>query len=221
MITAKTFRFLSDLKKNNDRAWFLAHKEGYLEAKAEFHGAVEELIGRIAAFDPSVKGLEAGPCIFRINRDVRFSKDKSPYKTHFGAHIGAFDKVSHAHAGYYLHLEPGNCFLGGGAYHPTPEWLKAIRGAIDRDGGELKRILASASFKKYFGKMEGEALKTAPQGYRPDHLYIGYLKHKSFLAVHRLKDKEMQAPDFAAHAGKVFRALQPFARFFNEASQED
>ena len=221
MISPKTFRFLSDLKKNNDRAWFQDNKDRYLEAKAEFEDLVADLIGRIGAFDPAVKGVDPKKCVFRINRDTRFAKDKSPYKTNLGAHLGSSENKFHNRAGYYIHLEPGASFLAGGAYMPSPEWLKAIRGSIDRDGGELKRILASAGFKKIFGTMEGEQLKKAPQGFRPDHLYVDLLKYKSFLAMHKVKDKEIQSPDFAKQAGAVFKALQPFDRFLNEALEPD
>lgn len=217
MITSKTFRFLSDLKKHNERDWFQAHKDAYLEAKGEFEALVAELIVRIAAFDPSVKGLEARKCVFRINRDTRFSKDKSPYKINFGAHMSPAAKDYQERAGYYIHLEPGASFLGIGSYMPQPEKLKAIRQAIDRDGGTLKKIVNGAGFKKTFGKMEGEQLKTTPQGYRPDHLFIDLLRYKSFLAMHPIKDKDILAPGFAKQAGAVFKSAMPFNQFLNEA----
>lgn len=220
MITAKTYRFLSDLKKNNDRAWFKDHEAAYREAKGDVEALVADLIARIAAFDPEVKGVDARKCVFRIFRDARFSKDKSPYKSNFGAHISGAANKYQSRAGYYLHIEPGGSFLGGGAYTPPADWLKAIRGAIDRDGGSLKAILAAAAFKKHFGAMQGETLKTAPQGYPPDHLYIGYLRHKSFLALKPLKDREVTAPGFAKEVTVVFKAMRPFNRFLNEAFED-
>ncbi len=216
MITRKTFAFLSALKTHNDRDWFQAQKADYLEAKAEFEGAVEELISRIGAFDPAVKGLDPRKCTFRINRDTRFAKDKSPYKTNMGAHIGPAANKFHESAGYYLHLEPGNSFLGGGSYMPSPAWLKAIRQAIAEDGKFFKRILSAAAFKRNFGEMEGDKLKTTPQGYGADHLHIDLLRYKNFLAMHRLKDAEVTAGTFAKEAAAVFKALQPFNRFLND-----
>lgn len=220
MITAKTFRFLADLKKNNDRDWFQANKPRYLEAKEEFEALVAELIQRIGAFDPAVKGLDARRCIYRINRDTRFSKDKSPYKSNIGAYLSAARNDFHDCAGYYIHIEPGNCFLGGGAYQPSPEWLKAIRRAIDVDGGSLKKIVTSAIFKKHFGAMEGETLKKAPQGYRPDHLFVDLLRHKDFLAMRKLKDKDVTSPGFAKEAAAVFKAAKPLGDFLNEALED-
>jgi uncharacterized protein (TIGR02453 family) len=148
MLSKKTFAFLSALKKHNDREWFLAHKPEYLDAKGEFEALVEELIGRIGAFDPTVKGLDPRKCAFRINRDTRFSKDKSPYKTNMGAHIGAAANKFQERAGYYIHVEPGNCFLGGGAYMPSSPWLKAIRNAIAEDGKFFRRLITAPAFKK-------------------------------------------------------------------------
>jgi uncharacterized protein (TIGR02453 family) len=220
MITRKTFAFLTALKGHNDRDWFQAHKSEYLEAKSEFEGLVGELIGRISAFDPAVKGLDPRKCIFRINRDTRFGKDKSPYKTNMGAHIGPSANKFHEHAGYYLHLEPGNSFLGGGSYMPSPAWLKAIRQAISEDGKFFRRILGAASFKKNFGEMEGEKLKTAPQGYGSDHPHIDLLRHKNFLAMHPLKDTEITAAAFGKEAASVFKALLPFNRFLNDVLED-
>lgn len=216
MLTKKTLAYLSDLKKNNDRSWFLEHKDAYLSAKEEFEGLVGELIERISAFDPTVKGLDARKCVFRIFRDARFSKDKSPYKTNFGAHISAKDKKFPERAGYYLHVEPGNCFLGGGCYMPSAPWLKAIRAAIAEDGNFFRRLIAAPAFKKQFGTMEGETLKTAPQGYPADHPHIDLLRHKNFLAMRKLKDAELLAPGFAKEAAAAFKALVPFERFLND-----
>ncbi|HKP94127.1 MAG TPA: DUF2461 domain-containing protein [Fibrobacteria bacterium] len=220
MLTQKTFAFLADLKKHNDRGWFLAHKPAYLEAKAEFEGLVGGLIHRIAAFDKTVQGLDPRKCAFRIFRDARFSKDKSPYKTHFGAHIGAAENKFQERAGYYLHVEPGNCFLGGGAYMPSSPWLKAIRNAIAEDGKFFRRLIAAPAFKKQFGTMQGETLKKAPQGFPADHPYIDLLRHKNFLAMRKLKDAEVLAPGFAKEAAAAFKALQPFERFLNDVLED-
>lgn len=218
-ISKQAFQFLKDLKSNNDRDWFNANKARYEQAKGEFEEFIDALIARIAEFDGSIMHHRAKDCVFRIYRDVRFSKDKSPYKTHFGAHISAAVKKSeiHSRAGYYIHLEPGASMLAGGAYLPKGPWLKAIRQEIEYNAAEFKNILADANFKKYFGTMEGEKLKTTPQGYAADHPEIEFLKHKSFLATHNCIDKDVFAANFLDHSANVFKALFPFDQFLNRA----
>lgn len=218
MLSKSTLAFLSDLKKHNDRDWFQANKDRYLEAKADFEGLVGELIKRIAVFDPSVEGLDPAKCAFRIYRDARFSKDKSPYKTNFGAQLSA-DKFKQR-AGYYLHVEPGNSFLGGGAYHPDPKWLKSIRDAIAEDGKFFRRLLAAAPFRKEFGELQGETLKSAPQGFPSDHPHIGLLRHKDFIAMRPCKDAEILAADFPRRASASYKALAPLNRFLNDVSED-
>ena len=218
-ITKKTFTFLKELKQNNNRDWFLENKPRYEEAKKEFEVFIDALILEIAKFDPSIAHHKGKDCIFRIYRDVRFSKDKSPYKTHMGAHITAAAKRSeiHSRAGYYIHIGPGESMLAGGAYMPQGPWLKAIRKEIDYNADELKKILNGASFKKYFGEIEGEKLKKAPQGYQTDHPEIELLKHKSFLGSHKVSDKEVSSEGFLKHASAVFKALYPLDQFLNQA----
>lgn len=219
MLSTSTLRFIKSLKKNNNREWFEANKKDFLSAKAEFETFIDALIRKIAKFDPSVGDKVAKDCVFRIYRDVRFSKDKSPYKTHFGAWITSAQSKSEASAkaGYYIHLEPGGAFLAGGAYTPEGPWLKAIRQEIDYNTAEFKKILNSASFKKYFGRMEGDQLANAPKEYPKDHPEIGLLKHKSFLAVHRLDDQMLTSDQFLNHAASVFKAMLPFNQFLNRA----
>ena len=218
-ITQSTFKFLQDLKQNNDRDWFLANKPRFEEAKKEFENFIDQLIGAITKFDNSIAHHRAKDCIFRIYRDVRFSKDKSPYKTHFGAHISSAAKKSeiHSRAGYYIHIEPGGSMLAGGAYVPQGPWIKAIRQEISYNADELKKILNNTEFKNYFGEMEGEKLKRAPKGYEPDHPEIELLKFKSFLAVNKCTDQQATSIDFLDHSAGVFKALHPFDQFLNRA----
>ena len=218
-ISNETFQFLTDLKENNDHAWFKANKSRYEIAKKEFEQFIDALLGQIEQFDPSIGHHKAKDCIFRIYRDVRFSKDKSPYKIHFGAHITSAAKRSeiHSRAGYYIHIGPGESMLAGGAYLPKGPWLKAIRQEIVYETADFKKILNSKSFKKYFGEMEGEKLKTAPRDYPKDHPEIALLRHKSFLASHRCTDEQVTSEDFLTHCGKVFKALYPFDQFLNRA----
>jgi uncharacterized protein (TIGR02453 family) len=218
-ISKTTLQFLSDLKTNNNRDWFLENKPRFEEAKKEFEIFIDALILEIAKFDPSIGHHRAKDCIFRIYRDVRFSKDKSPYKTHFGAHVTAAAKRSeiHSRAGYYIHIGPGESMLAGGAYMPQGPWLKAIRQEIAYNSDEFKAILNGNDFKKYFGEMEGEKLKRAPKDYDPDHPEIELLKYKSFLATNKCTDAQVRSKDFLTHATDVFRALHPFDTFLNKA----
>ena len=218
-ISRHTLKFLKDLKQNNNRDWFQANKPRFETAKKEFEAFIDNLLSEIAKFDPSIGHHTAKDCVFRIYRDVRFSKDKSPYKTHFGAHITAAAKKSeiHSRAGYYIHIGPGESMLAGGAYLPQGPWLKGIRNEIAQNASALKKILNSKSFQDYFGTMEGEQLKTAPRDYPKDHPEIELLKYKSFLASHPCKDSVVTSTDFVKHAGKTFRALYPFDQFLNDA----
>lgn len=218
-ISQDTFQFLTDLGKNNDRDWFQENKPRYQAAREEFEQFITGLLSRIEQFDPSIAHHNARDCIFRIYRDVRFSKDKSPYKTHFGAHITSAAKRSeiHSRAGYYIHIEPGASMLAGGAYMPKGPWLKAIRQEIVYETAAFKEILNSESFRKYFGEMEGEKLKTAPRDYPKDHPEIELLRHKSYLATHRCADEQVLSDGFLAHCGRVYEALFPFDQFLNRA----
>lgn len=217
MVSKKTFQFLQDLKNNNNRDWFNSNKHRFESAKDEFEKFIGGLILQISKFDPGIGELEPKRCIFRIYRDTRFSKDKTPYKINLGAHLAAHAEKPHDRAGYYIHLEPANTFLAGGAYLPPSPWLKAIRQSIDRNGKEFQKILNSANFKKYFGEMEGDKLKTKPKDYPEDHPFIELLKYKSFLAVHKLSDKEAMDTDFLKHSVQVFKALKPFDDFLNNS----
>jgi uncharacterized protein (TIGR02453 family) len=184
-IKKSTFDFLKDLKKNNEREWFLENKPRYLEAKQNFEGFAGNLLGGIIKFEPIMKGLEVSSCVYRINRDIRFSNDKSPYKTHLGAFMVRGGRQNgDRYAGYYFHIEPGNnSMIAGGAYMPPADRLAVIREKIDEDGDKLVRILKNKDFAGMFGEIEGEKLKTAPKGYPKDHPHIDLLRLKSFLVV--------------------------------------
>ncbi|HMQ48265.1 MAG TPA: DUF2461 domain-containing protein [Saprospiraceae bacterium] len=218
-ISKDTFQFLEELKENNNRDWFTANKARYEAAKAEFETFVDALISRISEFDPSIAHHTAKECVFRIYRDVRFSADKSPYKTHMGAHITSAAKKSeiHSKAGYYIHLCPGETMLAGGAYQPQGPWLKAIRQEIHYHLDEWQAILNNQDFITYFGTIEGEKLQKAPKDYPADHPALEWLKHKSFLATHYPNDAKVLDRHFLNHCASVFQALFPFDRFLNRA----
>lgn len=209
-----TLDFLVDLRYNNYRSWFEENRARYEQAR----GAVEDLVADIIRRFGPVEDLgKVTPkeCLFRINRDVRFSKDKSPYKTHFGIVIGREGRKSTGRS-YYLHVEPGdNAFIAAGVYDPTPEQLKTIRQTIASNPQALEQIVAASDFRRYFGAIQGDRLKTAPKGFAADHPAIELLKHKQFLASHRLTDADLLRDDFAARFVQVCAALKPFEGYFN------
>lgn len=214
-IQKQSMVFLSDIKINNNRDWFLQNHGRYLEAKADFESFVQTLINKISDFDPILKGLEAKTCIFRINRDIRFSNDKTLYKSHMGAFITRGGKSNgDRFAGYYFHIEPGgNSMIAGGAYVPPAPWLSAIREKIDENGAALVKIINNKNFKEAFGCLEGEKLKSIPKGYLKDHPYIELLKQKSFLAMKMLKDNEITGKnclEIVLNAAKVMKPLNDF-----------
>jgi uncharacterized protein (TIGR02453 family) len=215
-INKSTLEFLSKLKINNDRDWFSKNRKEYEAAKANYWKFVQEVIDRIVKFDPILKGLESGHCIFRINRDTRFAADKSPYKTNFGAFIvRGGRKNGDKFTGYYIHIEPGKSFIAGGAYMPPSPWLTAIRENISTEPEKFKKILASKEFIKFFGQLEGDKLRSAPRGYAADHPQIEFLKHKSFLCMHDLKNSEVLMPDFQNFIIEAFKAMKPLNDFLN------
>ena len=216
-IEGSTLEFLKQLSSNNSKEWFDKHRNDYLAAKANFESFVQALLIEITGFDPIMKGLEAKSCIFRINRDIRFSHDKSPYKTNMGAFmVKGGKKNGDKYAGYYFHLEPGKSMLAGGAYLPPAQWLNSIREKIDEEPSTLLKTINSVEFKKYFGQLEGEKLQKAPKGFDPGHKNIELLKYKSFLAVHNITDKQVLGADYLKYSTGVFRAMKPLNEFLNE-----
>lgn len=206
--------FLEDLKFNNNREWFTVNRKRYDESRAAVEALVADVMGQFAPVENLGK-TAAKDCIFRINRDVRFSKDKSPYKTNFGALIGNGGRKSTGRT-YYINLEPGESFIAGGVYDPEPELLKRIRAAIAEKPDKLRKIITNKDFVRTFGELRGDALKTAPKGYPSDHPAIDLLKRKQFLALHLLNDDDVLKDDFAAHIVDVCKLLKPFEGYFVE-----
>lgn len=215
-LSKDTFAFLKALEQQNDRDWFKANKGRYDEIKDTFVQFMADLIEQIAGFDPSVAGLDPKKCVMRIHRDVRFSKDKTPYNLHISGHIvGGGRKNEHGRAGYYVRLEHGKSMLAGGAYLPPSPWMTNIRNEIAENADDLRAILNDKTFKKYFGEIEGEKLKTAPRGYPKDHPEIELLRYKSLLAVHKCANKQVLDAGFRDYAFDVFKAIHPFDAFLN------
>ncbi|PLX02017.1 MAG: TIGR02453 family protein [Marinilabiliales bacterium] len=208
--------FLNDLVVNNDRDWFSANKPIYEKARKIVEDFVQSLILELSVFDKSLQGLEAKKTMFRIYRDVRFSKNKLPYKTNMGSYISPGGKKSEK-ASYYLHLEPGSSFLAGGSYRPSSDNLKKIRQEILYNTQEYKDLLNSKLIKKYFDEVRGDKLKRPPVGFPSDFEDIELLKNKDFIMVHEISDDIVLSDDFLMYATKVFKALKPFNDFLNRS----
>jgi len=215
-INKTTLEFLTELKYNNNRDWFAKNRKRYDEAKLNYEIFVQALIDEISVFEPIMKGLEAKSCTYRINRDTRFSTDKTIYKTHLGAFIVRGGKRNgDKYAGYYFHVEPGNSLIAGGAYMPPSDWLNAIREKIASGGNELIKISKHPDFARYYGKIEGDKLKTAPKGYPRDHPFIELLRFKSYLTEMPIPNKVITGSDCFELVVNAFKATKPFNDFLN------
>ena len=216
-IRKSTLSFLGDLKNNNERDWFKSNQKSYTEAKLNFELFIQQVIEKVIEFDPILKGLEAKNCIFRINRDIRFSNDKSPYKTNFGAFIvRGGRKNGDKFAGYYLHIEPGKSFIAGGAYMPPSPWLSAIREKIDHDPGRFLKIIQNKDFIKTYGQLDGDKLKTPPRGYSSDNPNIEFLKFKSYLVLKEVPDKVVLASDYFDIVIDALKVMKPLNDFLTD-----
>jgi uncharacterized protein (TIGR02453 family) len=201
--------FLLELREHNDRTWFEANRGRYEQARGAFEALVGELIANFEGVD-DLGGVTVKECVFRINRDVRFSGDKSPYKTAMGAVIGRGGRKSGVRS-YYLHIEPeGRSMLAGGFHSPTPAELGKVRRALAENPRHFRKILEAPDFARYFGELAGETLKTAPQGYAKDHPAIDLLRMKQFLAVHPLTDALVASKRLLPEALTVYKAMKPF-----------
>ena len=208
--------FLKELSTNNNREWFEANKSSYLEAKESMELLVDQVIQRISAFDSSISGQEAKKCLFRIYRDVRFSKNKEPYKTNMGAFIVPGGKKS-GKAGYYIHIEPNKSFLGGGIYMPESKILKLVREEIMYGIDEFHGIIGNPDFKAVFPEIYGEKLKRPPKGFPADFKDIELLKMKSFALMHPVNDQETESDILIDKASQVFKQMMPFNMFINRS----
>jgi len=215
-INKTTLDFLNGLKYNNNREWFLKNQSAYKEAKNNFESFVQSVINEIAGFDPIMRGLEVKNCVYRINRDIRFSNDKTLYKSHLGAFIVRGGKKNgDKYAGYYFHVEPGKSMIAGGAYMPPSPWLSSIRENISEEPEKFLKIISEKNFVRCFGEIEGEKLKSAPKGYPADHPHIELLKFKSFLVTSDVTDEAVLDPGFLTHVINVFKAMKPLNDFLS------
>ncbi|HXL57634.1 MAG TPA: DUF2461 domain-containing protein [Chitinophagaceae bacterium] len=219
MLQPATIKFLKDLKKNNNKEWFDANRKIYEVAKNDFENLVQTVIEIYCKKDNELTSLKAKDCMFRINRDIRFSKDKSPYKTNFGASINKGGRKSIL-AGYYFHCEPSESFVGGGLWMPMPEELKKIRQEIDYCFEEFKKIINNKKFKTFYGELykgEDMTLSRPPKGYDENNPAIGFIKLKSFIAMQQLNEADLTDKNLAKKITGAFEALQPMVKFINRA----
>ncbi len=210
------YKFLIDLQINNNRAWFNDNKQRYLEAKELFDTFVYQLIQGLKTIDNSIDVENAKDCVFRIYRDTRFSKNKAPYKENFGASITRGGRKS-PFAGYYIHIEPDNSFVGGGIYHPDSHILKVLRQHIFEHPKVFKHIINDKGFKVYFPEIYGDKLKMAPKGFSKDFSEIDLLKHKDYAVIHQLDNDFFIKNDLIKQLLKIYKIQKPFNDFFNEA----
>lgn len=222
MLQTSTVKFLKDLSKNNNKPWFDAHRNQYEEAKTDFAAFIQTVIDKHGKKDTGIAHLKAKDCMFRINRDVRFSKDKSPYKNNMGAYINQGGKKS-LFGGYYFHCQPGQSFVGGGLWMPMPSELKKVRQEIDYNFDAFKKTIGSKKFKAVYGDLSRDAeyvLMRVPKGYETDNPAADYLKLKSFVAMTPLKDAELSSKDLVKKVLTSFETLQPLLDFINQGIKE-
>jgi len=212
----KVLEFLTDLSVNNNREWYNANKKRYDESREKILFLTDVFINEIRKFDPDIPALSPKDCVFRIFRDVRFSNDKRPYKTNFGAFIAKGGRKS-MYAGYYFHVDPEGSFAGGGVYMPPAEPLKAIRDYMAENGGEFLDITNDKNFKIFYPEMFDDKLKTAPKGFPKDHEYIDLLRYKSFVFSSKIDKSELLSDNLINKIVDSFRQLHPVNRFLNEA----
>jgi uncharacterized protein (TIGR02453 family) len=217
MINTETLKFLKALEKNNSKEWFDQNRKAYEQAKSNYLDFVVEILGRMKKIDTSLADLEPKQCVFRINRDVRFSKNKAPYKTNMGASFSKGGKKVQC-AGYYFHLEPGASFIGGGFWMPMAPELNKIRQEIDYSFEEFNTIINKKKFKTSFGSLsESEKLTRPPKGYEAENPAIELLKLKSFIVMSEVKDAELTGKELANKVVDHFETMKPLVDFLNKA----
>jgi len=209
-------QFLTNLQENNHKDWFDLNRKEYDQLRANWIQLAANIIKQTSDFDDDVTELDPKKCIFRINRDVRFSKNKAPYKNNFGISLSKGGKNADF-CGYYIHLQPGESFIAGGSYQPMPDKLAAIRQEIDYNLEEFKNIITHKEFIKHFGTLTGDKLQRPPKGYDAENHAIEYIKHKGFLAFLKIDDKNLTEKELLKHCLSAFKAMKPLNDFLNRA----
>lgn len=215
-IEQDTFDFIQSLKMYNSKEWMDENRDWYQNARSNYVDVVTAVLEGLQLFDNSLEGVDPKKSIYRINRDIRFSPDKTPYKQHFGASFVKNGKNS-GNAGYYFHIEPGNCFMGAGVWHPDNQVLKALRQEIDYNLSEWLSIVENPKFVKNFGQLQGEQLQQVPRGYEKTHPAAQYLKYKSFLAHVPLTDAFVMQEDMVPKLIESLKLMVPLVQFINRS----
>jgi uncharacterized protein (TIGR02453 family) len=218
MIKTETFDFLKELVNNNNREWFQANKPAYEKSRENVVEFTGKLLGLLHKIDPGIdEALDPKKSVMRIYRDIRFSKNKTPYKNNFGISIPTMG-LRNGGVEYYMHIQPGKSFIAGGYWMPEADHLKAIRQEIDYNGGDLDKIITNPEFKSLFGNLrQDDKLKTVPKGYDADNEHIELLKLKSFIVTHDLKDKELLNTNSAENIAEICSKLHPLNVFLKNA----
>lgn len=215
---AVTIDFLKNLSKNNHKDWFTKHKEQYQTAFNELIVFADALLIEMNKHD-TIETPSGKKSLYRIYNDVRFSKDKSPYKNNLGG--GLRRATKQLRGGYYYHIEPNNTFVAGGFFSPNAEDLLHIRNHLSADPKTLKSILNQASFKKTFGGLIGEQVKTAPRGFDITDPAIEFIRHKQFIVKHTFTNEEVLAPDFHMNVSNTFKKMRPYLNYMSEILTTD
>lgn len=218
LVPKSSLDFLNLLKKHNDRDWFNAHKDKYIEEQSHIEHFADNLLMLLNSHD-MIETPTGKKSLHRIYRDVRFSKEKTPYNTHWS---GSFKRATkQRRGGYYFHIQPGNSFIAGGFWSPSPEDLKRIRDDFAFDAAPLRKILKSKSFVSTFGSLQGEQLKTTPKGFDADNKAIDLLRYKQFLVVRKFTDKQVLDKSFLKEANQTFKNMRPFFDYMSEILTTD
>lgn len=213
-------QIFKNLSQNNNKPWFDENRDEYQAARLQWIELVQILLAELTELNPDFFHQDPRKCIYRINRDVRFGKDKTPYKKNFGAFFVPGGKMS-GRAGYYCHLEPGNCFIAGGMHCPENEKVYRIRDTIANDKGQFAHIVEDKKFQKSFDDgIRGPKLKRPPRGFDPEHPHLDYLKLKGYIVLKNIPDKAFSDTKFLQNTMKLFRTMQPFVDYLNAAIDE-
>lgn len=217
-IPKSSLEFLSTLRENNNRDWFNANKDTYLEQLTFIESFADLLLAQLQIHD-LIETPSGKKSLQRIYRDTRFSANKTPYKTNWS---GRFTRATaQRRGGYYYHIEPGNSFIAGGFWSPDAQDIRRIRDDISFDPAPLRKILGSESFVKTFGTLRGELLKTTPKGFDTSDEAIDLLRYKQYLLIRRFSDDEVLTPDFLDEASLTFRNMRPFFDYMSEVLTTD
>lgn len=218
MVQVSTLQFLKELEKNNNKPWFDANKKAYTAAKENIAELSQNVLNGLAKLEPAFGLIQPKDTMFRINRDIRFSADKSPYKTNMGISFNPQGKKAHG-TGYYLHIQPGKSFAAAGIWMPETESLANIRQEIDYNFKDLHKILQAKTFTKYFrkGLSQNETLQRPPKGYEADNPAIDFIKLKSFVVSTDISDDEVTGKNFVKDLLDIFKAADPLNKFLQAA----